>query len=505
MLSTMGICRLCLVWLLGSALLAFGQASASTAQTIESIKAMLQAHQIDRALQSLRSSIQASPGNSNLWTLDGIALSLKGDITNASAAFERALHLAPDNLAALRGEAQILDHQQDQRAVPLLHHILELSPGDPVAHEMLAVYEQKSGHCSAAIADFRKSGATMGEHPQSLIGYGSCLESTGQLQQAISVFKKLVTHFPQLHFAKYDLALVFYDAGNYKQTIKVLKPLIHNGEADSDTLSLASEAYEATDNTPQAVGTLRQAIVKYPKNVNLYNYFAELCLDHKSYNAGISMVSAGISYNPRAPSLYIARGVLYAELAKFADAESDFAAAQRLNPKQGTSAFAADMTVLEKYHFDAGHFAATVKALRAQVQSHPDNFLLHYLLAKLFTMEGGHVRVSRLKRAQAEAAAAIRLKPSFVVGRDLLARIDLDLNDFSAAAEQSRIALHEDANDHAAAYHLIRALRHSERPQDRAELNQTVERLRAMENHSFHSDIQKKHFHITDTQSEPAK
>ena len=282
--------RFYLVWLLGSAVLAYGKAGAGS---ISSVESLLRAHHTARALQSLDVALRTSPNNANLWTLKGIALSMRGNDRGASVAFQNALHLEPDNLAALRGEAQILDQQHSQRALGLLRRIIRLSPNDATAHEMLALDEQREGDCIAAIADFQKSGPAMQQHPESLAAYGSCLNATDKNPQAITVFQQLDHSYPNLRFAKYDLALVLCDARHYHRALQVLKPVISNGKADPDTLSLASEAYEAVGNTPKAVATLRQAIVEDPENLNLYNSFAELCLDHQSYKVGIDMINAG--------------------------------------------------------------------------------------------------------------------------------------------------------------------------------------------------------------------
>lgn len=494
--------RFCLVWLLGFAVLAFGQAGATSMSSVESL---LRAHHVARALQSLKVALRTSPNDTNLWTLKGIALSMQGKNRDASVAFQNALHIEPDNLAALRGEAQILDQEHAQRALPLLRRIITLSPNDATAHEMLALDEQREGDCIAAIADFHKSGPAMQEHPESLAAYGSCLNATGKSPQAITVFQHLDHSYPNLRFAKYDLALVLCDARHYHQALQVLMPVITNGKADPDTLSLASEAYEAVGNTPKAVATLRQAIVEDPANVNLYNSFAELCLDHQSYKVGIDMIDAGLRINPNAASLYLSRGLLYAELSNFAQAQSDFAAAEHLNPRQGVSAYAIDMAELEKYHFDTSHSNAALKALRTQLHSYPHNFLLHYLLAKLLSMEGPQTGTSTLADARSEAETAVQLKPGFVAARDLLALIDLNSNDFSAAARQSLDALHYDPNDRTAVYHLIAALRHSKTPKDQAELRKMAQRLGAMERNSLQTDTHRKRFRLVEAPPPTAK
>lgn len=486
----------------GSVVSGFGQSRHPTIATIEEL---MREHHDVQALQAVNTSLRSSPGNPNLWTIKGIILSIEGKRTEALSAFDRALHLAPGNMAALRGEVELLDQKGDRRAVPLLHHILALSPHDPTAHEMLALYEERSGKCQAAIADFRESGDGMKQHPASIAAYGSCLHAIGNTQQAISIFQELVDRFPQAPYARYDLALVLCDAKDYLGALRVMEPVIRAGTTDPDLLSLASEAYEAVGNTPQSVATLRQAIVLDPKNVNLYNRFAELCLDHESYKVGVDMMDAGLRYNPKAASLYLSRGLLYAQISNFGEAQSDFATAERLDPGQGVSPYAKDIAALEKYHFDVSHSDAAVKALRNQIKSHPDSYLLHYLLAKLLTMQAPVSETANLVHARLEAEAAVHLKPNFVAGHDLLALVDLHSSNFTAAAEQSRDALQYDPDDRAAVYHLITALRHSKRSQDQAELQSMAKRLTTMERNSLQNDTHKRKFRLIESPPPPSE
>lgn len=484
-----------MLWLMSFALLAFGQRSTPSIPKIESL---LRGHHPAQALQLLDTALQASPSNSNLWTLKGIALSMRGKNAEASTAFEHALHLAPKNLAALRGEVQLLDPKHDRRAVPLLHRILRLDSHDDTAHEMLAVYQQRDGNCKAAVANFRQSGIAIEHHPESLAAYGICLNALGNTLEATSVFRKLTDNFPQLLAAKYDLALVLFDAKHYHKAIAVLQPVIKAGKANPDILNLASSAYEATGNTPQAVQTLRQAIVQAPHDVNLYNTFARLCLDHQSYKVGIDMINAGIHFNPKASSLYLSRGLLYAKLSDFGKARADFATADRLNSQQSLGSYAIDIAELEKFHFDNQHSDAMVRQLRQQLKIYPHSYLLHFLLAKLLTMKSSGNESTHLEQAKLAAEAAVRIKPDFVPARDLLARIDLDSGDFKAAAKQSHIALQFAPNDRPAVYHLILALRRSKQPQDRSELKIMLKRLAKMESTSTQNARHKKQFRLVE-------
>ncbi len=487
--------------LLGSAVLLYGQAPSEPIARIESL---LRSQQYTQAVQTIQSALHSTPRDPRLWALKGIALSLQKRTPEASAAFERALQLSPDNMAALKGEAQLLYQDHSPRAVPVLRRIVRLAPGDTTAHEMLGNFEKQAGNCPAAIHDFEQSGPALRNHPESLEAWGACLDRTGQSRQAIAVFQDLADSFPQLFLAKYDLALTLFEARQYDAAEKVIEPLVASNPADPDLLSLASDIDEAAGNTPRAVALLRQAIVLQPDNANLYNAFALMCLDHDSWQVGIDMINAGLIRIPRDPSLYLSRGLLYVQLSKFDKAEADFETAERLNPGQSMASYAIDVAELQKYNFDTKHSDQAVTELRAQIRLHPDSAMLHYLLAKLLATQSSDGKAT-LAEAREAGEAAVRLKPDFVEARDTLANIYLSLGDYTEAAEQCRGSLQYDPSDRSAIYHLMTALRHSEKPQDRAELQALVKQLSALEKTSLQQETAKKKFHLVEAPPPPGE
>src|SRR5215475_2028932 len=74
---------------------------------IEPISSALRAGDFDKAVELSRDALKDSPNNGQLWTLQGIAFTRKGDDKGALAAFQQALKISPNNLAALAGAAQI--------------------------------------------------------------------------------------------------------------------------------------------------------------------------------------------------------------------------------------------------------------------------------------------------------------------------------------------------------------------------------------------------------------
>ena len=91
---------------------------AATKDQIEAISSALRARDFDTAVELTRSALTASPNDAQLWTLQGIAFSRKGDSGHALAAFEHALKISPEYVAALEGVAQLHYQAGSRAAVP---------------------------------------------------------------------------------------------------------------------------------------------------------------------------------------------------------------------------------------------------------------------------------------------------------------------------------------------------------------------------------------------------
>lgn len=453
-----------------------------------SIQSALRAHQYDQALAMATSSLKKSPGDFRIWTLQGIALSMKGDTPAALAAFRRALTLSPQYAAALRGEAQLLFQTEDKRATPLLEQIVRRDPGDQTAQEMLALMQAKANDCPGAVKHFELSRDAVHSHPASLERYGYCLTRLKRFEEAIPFLEQLVTIAPDRSYARYDLALVQTLADQNQAAVQTLEPLISAHTSDPDVLSLASEADEAVDDTPNAVSLLRQAIVIEPTNADFYARFASLCIDHDSDQVGIDMLNAGLTHISNDPALYVDRGLLYSELAQYDKAETDFQTAERLNPAEGLSGLALGLAQVQ-----SGHPAQALATIRSHLRAHPGDPSLHFLLAKVLMDQGPAVGGPEFKEALSAALTAVRLKPDLVAARDLLAGIYIKSGQPKLAIEQCRLALQTDPENQSAYYHLIMA---SRTEYNKAEMQNLVKRLSALQQDARRQENSKKRYKL---------
>ena len=462
---------------------------------IQSIEASLRDHQYDTALATTSAALRSSPNDPRLWTLEGIADSLKGSDQDALTAFDKALKLSPSNGAALRGEAQIYFKMHDKRAAPLLEKILKTDQKDATAREMLAVLNGRLGNCQEADRQFSTLDAAINTHPESLEAYGNCLEQTGQAEKAVPIFQQLAELLPQANYPRYDLAVVLVETKQYDAAIQQLDPLTLAQSSDPDVLSLASEAYEATGNTPKAVALLRQAIVLSPAEAGYYTSFAAICLNHDSYQVGIDMIHAGLKRIPNDPSLYLSLGLLYAQLAQYDDAEAAFKTAETLDARQSLSSYALDLTEIQKNHPEQ-----TIANIREQLKAHPNSALLHYLFAKLVVGQGTDSDTKLSDQALQSALLAVKIKSDMTEARDLLAIMYTDKNEFGLALVQCRLALKSDPDDQTSIYHLILALRHSQKPEDRAEATTLVKRLSELQKVGRQKETNRKRFKLEEQQ-----
>lgn len=433
----------------------------------------LRAGQFDEALQLLQPELEQQPKNPQLWALRGIALSGKGNKKEALGAFRRALSVAPDYLPALEGAAQIEYDSGGNGAAPLLEHILKLHPGDPTSSAMLAVLDYRRGDCAAAIPHFEQGGSVVDSQPEAMQAYGDCLMKLKETQKAIAVFTHALAQSNTDIHARFRLAAAQMAAQSPKDATATLQPLLQQKTADADVLALAASAYEADGNTPEAVRVLRQAILSDPHNVNLYVDFANISLDHQSFQVGVDMINAGLAVEPKAAPLYVARGVLYVQLAQYDKAEADFEEADMLNPRQSVGSAAEGLAAVQQN--DPERALSTV---RAKLAKQPNDAFLLYLQAQILTQRGPDPGSAEFKQAMASAKQAIALRPSLAAARDVMAKLYLQAGENEAAADQSRKALNSDPKDQTALYHLIQALRKSGRTEDLPDLLKRLAALR---------------------------
>ena len=450
--------------------LAFSQTAQNDSAPVSSA---LRAGDFDKAIELSKSALKQSPNNSQLWTLQAIAFVNKGDSNDALIAFHQALKISPDNVAALAGAAQIDYQAGNQAAIPLLNHLLQLRPDNPTAHAMLAVLEYRKGNCAAAVAHFEKAGQLIDGQVEGLHAFATCQVRLKQLGLATATLEKAVALRPDVARERQIVASVQLMAHKPEDAIATLQPLLDAKDVDSSTLQLASKAYEETGNTPNAVSLLRQALLLDPKNVSLYLDFATISFAHESFQVGIDVLSEGLLLQPNSDDLYVARGVLYVQLALYDKAESDFEKAYELNPHQSLSTAAQGLAAVQANDLDHA-----LLSIQQKLKRKPNDPLLLYLQADVLSQKGVDPGTSEFQLAMQSAKKSVALQPTLAASRAVLAKLYMETGQYQQAIEQCRKALAIDPKDQTAVYRLIQALRKTGQKQEIPQLLQRLAQLR---------------------------
>jgi len=436
------------------------------------IAAEIRAHRYEQAVGLAQAALPRAPNDVRVLTMEAIALTALGRGREALTAYNQALKLSPDYVAALEGAAQLEYKAGDDHAIALLDRLLKLQPGDPTANAMRAVMAWKHKDCEAAALHFRLAGEAISTQPAALEEYAACLARLERPAEAVPVLRQLTSLEPSDRRVRYRLAVAQFMTKAYADALESLGPLVERKDADPEALDLASAAWEATGDTPKAVATLRQAIVLDPANTRLYVDFASLCLVHKSYEVGLDMIRVGLERSPNAPELYVARGVLSVQLSQFDQADADFATAERLDPRQGLGSLARGLSEIQQNNLNKA-----LVTVREKLRTQKKNEFLYYLLAEILTSQGAEVGSPEFREAIAAASRAVELKPDFALARDTLSKLYLESGQIDRAIEQCRLALRGDPMDATALYRLMRALQKSDKPGDREQIPALLKRF----------------------------
>ena len=446
-------------------------ARAQTTDLSDAIASALLNKEFSRALELLRPAIKQSPGDARLWAMQGTAYAGNEQTKEALASFQTALKIDPDYLPALHGAAQIEFAAGNPKAIPVLQRLVRLRPNDQVGYGMLAVLEYQQGHCASAVPHFQKAGALFDTKLDALHAYVTCLVRLKQIDRAVTVQERAVALNDDKRERQVLASIQLMEHGPEAALI-TLSPVLGANE-DASTLELASAAYEASHDTEKAVDALRRAILLEPRDANLYVDFAAMAATHQSFEVGINVVNDGINLLPDAAPLYFARGVLYVQLAEYDKAEADFEKAYELDPSQSLSVAAKDLAALQR-----NDLSRALVDVQQKLARKPDDPILLYMQADVLAQQGATPGSPEFQTALRSAKKAVALRTGLGPARSVLAKLYLQAGQFREAAIQCRKALEIDPKDQTALYHLIQALRKTDKKGEIPELLERLARLR---------------------------
>ena len=426
-----------------------GQGSlAATQKAAESISGGKYAE----ALTLLTPLTKTYPKDATVWTLRGLAYNGLGDTKQSLIDFDRALAIDKAFVPALRGASQTAYLHHDPRAGVYLQQLLSVAPDNQVANAMAGVLAYEAHDCKAAAAYFGNARDNLFGSATAVEQYADCLLKVGKPSGAMEVLSRIAQMHPDSAQLKYNLAVAQLQAHQPELAIQTLSPLA--GEKDSGLLNLLASVYAQANRPDDAFRTLESAIEIDPQAESNYLDLAILCLEHHQEKRSVLAASAGIGKLPKAASLFLIRGVAYAQLADYEKAESDFVEASRIEPEQPHSTIA--MSLL---YSDRNDLKKEREVLTQQLKTTPNDPVTNYLLADLLMRTGTQPGQPDFQQAQAYLTKSLAGRPDSAEAQILMGKM-LEKEDSPAPAlEHFQAALAIEPENRSALDHEFALLR----------------------------------------------
>jgi tetratricopeptide (TPR) repeat protein len=212
-------------------------------------------------LQLIRAQLEQSPRDARLWTLEGIAFSGAGSDKQAMVAYNRALSISPDFLAALEGAAGLEFKAESDRAIPLLNRISKLRPAEPTSHAMLGVLAYRKHDCATAVGHFRQARLVLPSQP--MYKHESYQVGVDMVNAGVKVLPTAAS----LYVAR---GILYIQMGNFQ-----------SGEADFETANKLDPRQASAavaqglaqlqqSNLDQALATVGEQLKSHPKDSFLH-------------------------------------------------------------------------------------------------------------------------------------------------------------------------------------------------------------------------------------------
>lgn len=195
-------------------------------------------------------------------------LILKGELVNLKSGpekslpfFEQALGYEPENVSALFKSAAILfDLKRPDESLEKLDVIFSIIPNHPLANYLSAVIYAQRNEMDKAEEYLNKSGQALDDFPGALVLRGVMNYSKKSYAQAIYFLNKLINITPDNIVARRLLGASLLRQNDAEQAIKVLLPIVDNGNAGSVVYALLGSANMKLGNFQKGTEFFEKAV-----------------------------------------------------------------------------------------------------------------------------------------------------------------------------------------------------------------------------------------------------
>jgi tetratricopeptide (TPR) repeat protein len=397
------------------------------------------------AADHLRILIKQNPESPDVHNLLGTLLQRHGQLEAAAGEFKAALKSDPRfAVAALNlGHVLIAEKRYTAASVYLQDALKSsLPPEAKVSLESaLAVSYAESGHPDLAIETLEKAIKSHPDAAEIYFNLATLYAKNGPAlgnERAITTFKQALRLDPHYDEARYSLAKLLVELGQFSDAVPYLMDYTRHKPHDAEGFRLLGSAYSGLSQASKAVGALDRAHKLKPDDSSIRYELGVALAKAGEVDEAIAQLKASERSNPGFAGVHYQLGLLLRRRGDNAGSKREMQAFQTLKNQESEATAAGNYNNRGNQLLQEGKIPEAAKAYRKATQLDPDNAQWHYNLALALS------RLGETQGQKAELEKTLALDSNMGIAHNDLGLVHLSEGKINEAESDFKAALEID-------------------------------------------------------------
>jgi protein O-GlcNAc transferase len=367
------------------------------------------------------------------------------DLRSSRELFERAMRVAPDaEIARALVVISLRLGEKEKAAAAYKDYAAQLSAAAQSGATETGPVSTPSASSSAASAASR---AELGE---------ALLES-GLVEDSIKELSAATALDPRNADAVIALSRAYLKHREIPAAGRTLESAVARGLDPAPVYAALADVYEAGGYTEHAIPAMRLAIARDPHNELYRLRYGILLNDTKAPQAAVIRLKEALQEFPDSSRLWLALGIAEQSDGKNEDAQKSFEHSLSLDPRSAPA-----LAYLGSAYSERGQYAEAVSYYERAIAADPKLAVPYFLAADALLKQPE----TDAPRVEKYLSLAIELEPDFAEAHLALAKLDVRVERWPAAAAEFERAIRLDPQSAEAHYQLARVYVHLKRTED---------------------------------------
>jgi tetratricopeptide (TPR) repeat protein len=423
------------------------------------------------AMNLVLSLLEKHPDFEPAVKLKGLLLEEAGRTSEAAAAYEQALKLAPNDADVLlkTGAYKLAAGQKDE-AIKLLQHCVKILPGDGDAQYYLAQAYHLNGQDNLALAAIKLSLKAEPDNPPVWQKYGELLCVSEDCETGLKWLLKAQHTDATLPKIDYDIALTDLKLMDLNQAAQYAARAVESQPNDVPALQLLADVDVKLAKWQEARNAFERILVFKPNDVDSLFGLGQCELELKNYPAAVDKLQLVLRLAPTRLLAHYYLSRAYAAMGKTDDAHHE-AALHQLMMEQ--------MTFVRSVESEGSESPITAQAAQLLAEHHEEEALQLYrkrFKGTAATLADAYVFVGKLYLGLGDKDDSLRslrhaleIQPTVRGAHTYEGILALKVDDLTGAENQFKAELANDPNYQTAIAELGEVRYHQERWSDAAD------------------------------------